>query len=118
MNVRENPFVKEYSAVELIETQKVFKDTVNQRKKELRNKYFDYVNGLKVTVSGAGPKTIRLSYNVKGLSSKGTTNCNFYLDWDDDNLQILVPQIYEELGITEDESESPSIDIEALLGGE
>ena len=107
-------FVKESPVVELNEAQEAFKSLVNDRKSELRNKYFDF-RKLRVTVTGAGPKTIRLSYNVGGLSSKGVTNSNFYLDWDDEFLAELIPQIHEALGIGVPE-EAPSINLEELMG--
>lgn len=113
---RQNPYTQEsIQTVELTEAQANFKELVNTRKRELRNKYFDFKR-LRVTVTGAGGKTIRLSYNVNGLSSKGVTNCNFYLDWDDEFLEKeLVPQINEFLGVEETE-DVPSISLEELMG--
>lgn len=112
---RQNPFTQEsIKTVELTEAQAKFKELVNTRKRDLRNKYFDFKK-LKVAVTGAGPKTVRLSYNVGGLSSKGVTNCNFYLDWDDEFLEELVPQIEGFLGVGSSQDE-PSISLEDLMG--
>ena len=116
MNEKANPFKKGNMTVELSEEQAKFKRIVNQRKTELRRKYMDF-RKLKVTVTGAGDKTLRLSFNIGGLSEKGVTNANFYLDWDDKFLEELVPQVYEILGITEkDDEEAPSFSLEALMG--
>lgn len=116
MSEKANPFNKGNMTVELSEEQAKFKRIVNQRKTELRRKYMTF-RKLKVTVTGAGDKTLRLSFNIGGLSEKGVTNANFYLDWDDKYLEELVPQVYDILGINEEKDEEvPSLSLEALMG--
>ena len=93
--------------VQLTTAQAKFKRILNSRKGELRDQYFNFKmttgKTIPVTIRGAGNQKAMLVFYLEGLSEFGATDNTFYLAWNDSTLESLHNQVYEFLGIKEEE---------------